>query len=347
MDGRHSEIPPPVPAQQSVAHFPIAAKRQWAAIMSPQCTNPAPRTPPPTSNLTPNRPTQRLPNNSHARPSQMQMWDFVTRIPPTTTAIEEVIPTPAPDLSQDIVHTPDLSHTPPEQQPEPFLPQPSFQQAIQHDSSNEPWGDYAYYNLPHNHFRILSKNVSTLISQNLDMLAIATKLKSCNASAFLVQETNTPWTPPNLQSIRSQCQQVHCHLKMATSSSTDSAKGHYQPGGTLTVALGKWASQVIQWGSNEPLGRWSYLELVGQHGMCLILVSAYRVCPQQFDATTTTVTTQQTRILLQQGVRHPNPCKQFITDLVTQITAWCQQNKEVLIGLDANERIDDPHSKIM
>jgi len=81
--------------------------------------------------------------------------------------------------------------------------------------------------------------------------------------------------------------------------------------------------------------------------MRLILVSAYRVCPQQFDATTIMVTAQQTRILLQQGVRHPNPCKQFITDLVTQITAWRQQNKEVLVGLDANERIDDPCSKIM
>jgi len=86
---------------------------------------------------------------------------------------------------------------------------------------------------------------------------------------------------------------------MATSSSTDSAKGQYQPGGTLTVALGKWASRVIQWGSDDPLGRWSYLELVGQHGMHLIIVSAYPVCPQQFDAMTNTVTAQQTRILLQ------------------------------------------------
>jgi len=134
---------------------------------------------------------------------------------------------------------------------------------------------------------------------------------------------------------------------MATSSSTDSARGHYQPGGTLTVALGKWASRVIQWGSDEPLGRWSYLELVGQHGMCLIVVSAYRVCPQQFDAMASTVTAQQTRILLQQGVPNPNLCQQFISDLTMQINSWRQQHKEVLVGLDANESVDDPRSKIM
>jgi len=132
---------------------------------------------------------------------------------------------------------------------------------------------------------------------------------------------------------------------MATSSSTDSAKGTHQPGGTLTLALGKWASRIIKWGSDEPLGWWSYLELVGQHRMRIMVVSAYRVCPQQFDATTTTITAQQTQILLQQGVTNLNPRVQFISDLIQQITTWHQQNKEVLIGMDTNENIDDPDPK--
>jgi len=86
------------------------------------------------------------------------------------------------------------------------------------------------------------------------MVAIATELQQCDASIFLAQETNTPWTPQNLSTVQSQCQQVYCHQKMATSSSTDSAKGTHQPGGTLTLALAKWASHVIQWGSDDPLG---------------------------------------------------------------------------------------------
>ncbi len=77
-----------------------------------------------------------------------------------------------------------------------------------------------------------------------------------------------------------------------------------------------------------------------------MVVSAYRPCPQQFDATANTVTAQQTRLLLQQGVTNPNPRQQFIEDLIKQVKEWRQQHKEVLIGMDANESLNDPHSKI-
>jgi len=244
------------------------------------------------------------------------------------------------------VDTP-INNTPLEQQPEPPPPPINFQNTINLDRSNEPWGDFEQYRKPHGWFRILSKNVSTLNSQNLDMLAIATELHECDASVFLAQETNIPWTPHNLLTIRSQCHQVHRHQKLATSSSTDSAKGHFQPGGMLTLAVGKWASHMIQSGTDDPLGRWSYLELVGQNNMRLIVVSAYRVCPQQFDAATTTVTAQQTRLLLQNGVKNPKPRNQFITDLIKQVQIWRQQSKEVLIGMDANKSVEDPNSKIM
>jgi len=189
------------------------------------------------------------------------MWDFVTRHPTNgTLAQEEAPPRNNPGPSQANAVANDITNTPHNQNPElPPPPMPSLQWTLNGDVTNAPWGDYTQYNRPHEGFRILSKNVSTLNSQNLDMLAIAMELPTCNASVFLAQETNTPWTPPNLQTIRSQCQQVYRHLKMATSSSMDSAKGHYQLGGTLTVALGKWARRVIQWGSDEPLGLGHFL----------------------------------------------------------------------------------------
>jgi len=114
----------------------------------------------------------------------------------------------------------------------------------------------------------------------------------------------------------------------------------------MTVALGKWASRVISSGADGALGRWSYIEFVGKCDNCLIVVSAYQVCPQPFDAMSMTATAQQTRILLQQGIKQPNPRQQFVMDLITQICTWRTQNKEVLIGLDANENVDDPNSKI-
>jgi len=59
-----------------------------------------------------------------------------------------------------------------------------------------------------------------------------------------------------------------------------------------------------------------------------------------------TATAQQMRILLQQGIKQPNLQQQFLMDLIQQIWQWQTQYKEVLIGMDANENVDDPNSKI-
>jgi len=74
--------------------------------------------------------------------------------------------------------------------------------------------------------------------------------------------------------------------------------------------------------------------------MHLVVVSAYHICSQQFDATTITVTTQQTQLLLQQGATNPYPKTQFINDLITQIQQWRSKGIEVLIGMDANEDVE-------
>jgi len=86
--------------------------------------------------------------------------------------------------------------------------------------------------------------------------------------------------------------------------------------------------------------------MVGQHSKCAIIVSAYRVCKQDFDATTNTTTAQQFHLLQQNGATNPNPRQQFITDLIMQVKKWRQQGKEVLIGMDANEDVDNTKSHI-
>jgi len=126
------------------------------------------------------------------------------------------------------------------------------------------------------------------------MTTIATKLHTMNTSIFLAQETNTVWNPSTLQKLATQCHQVYHHKKIATSGSSEKCKGTFQPGGTMTLALGKWASHMIHQGCDKLLGHWSYLELVGQHEKCIIIISAYCVCAQEFDATTNTATAQQT-----------------------------------------------------
>jgi len=178
------------------------------------------------------------------------------------------------------------------------------------------------------------------------MMAIATELHTQTLSVFLAQETNTPWKLAPLHAIQTQCRRIYRHSKIATSYSKDSTDNTYQPGGTLTLALRKWASRVVSHGTDKLLGRWSYLEFGGKHGMHLFIASAYCVCNQPFDATTITSTAQQTHLLLQQGVPNPDPKTQFITDLISQVQQWRASGAEVLIGMDANEDVDNPHSKI-
>jgi len=137
------------------------------------------------------------------------------------------------------------------------------QPSTNHITDNIPWGNATQLEWPHKHFRVISKNVGTLNTTPLDMLAIATGLQELNASIFLAQETNTPWNPKNLQHAAQQCHQVYTNKKIATSSSQEKCEGTYQPGGTMTLALGKWASQVIDQGRDKQLGHWLHLELVG------------------------------------------------------------------------------------
>jgi len=111
-----------------------------------------------------------------------------------------------------------------------------------------------YLEQPHENFRLISKNIGTLNATSLDMLAIATGLHELHASMFLGQETNTPWNPKNLQNVAHQCHQVYTNKKIATSSSEEKCDGTYQPGGTMTLALGKWASRVIDQGRDKHLG---------------------------------------------------------------------------------------------
>jgi len=92
--------------------------------------------------------------------------------------------------------------------------------------------------------------------QSLNMKAIVVELYNVNASIFMAQETNTAWKLTTTMVIRTQCHWVQRHHKLAFSSSQDGNSATYQPGGTLMLALGQWASRIIGQGQDELLGRW-------------------------------------------------------------------------------------------
>jgi len=84
----------------------------------------------------------------------------------------------------------------------------------------------------------------------------------------------------------------------------------------------------------------------GENGKRLIIVSAYQVCHQKFDAASDTASAQQIRFLQANGTRDPKPRKTFLYNLIAQINNWQVQNKEVLLCVDTNDNVDDPKAKI-
>jgi len=169
---------------------------------------------------------------------------------------------------------------------------------------------------------------------------------SLSASVFTAQETNIHWNEETSSHLRTQCRRITTQFRLATSTSTEKAPDWFKPGGTITMALNHCTGRVIHSGSDPLLGRWSYLEFIGKNNQHLIILSGYRVCNQQFDAASQTVTAQQIRLLQANGTPNPKPRTIFINDLLRLIQKWRHEGKEVIICIDANEPVDDPKSEI-
>jgi len=159
------------------------------------------------------------------------------------------------------------------------------------------------------------------------------------ADVVCIQETNTNWTTPAiLTASKVFNNSTYRASKVAVSASKDSTDKNYQPGGTLTAALGRWTARVTGTGSDHSgLGQWSYIEMQGPNHIKYIIASGYKVGPKPPQLGANTVYDQQYRLLLAQGPSQPKPRQQFIDDFIKQVKTWRQQHIKVMICLDANE----------
>ncbi len=305
--------------------------------------------------------TRRRSRNAMTQPSrttQHTLWDYVHTILPTN----HPAPAPPPPNTEATMNNaaPDEIATPPStpvprtipdsqndpQQPLPATPPNTIQQQLQSDKSNRPWGDTALFEKSTHSFRVVSKNTSTLNPHKLDMLAITEELMSKGVSVFAAQETNINWNKDTTPMILAQARRTTPHIALTTSTSCEQTENWYKPGGTMVLAINHCTSRLIDRGTDNSLGRWSYLEFVGKLNKRVIIVSAYQVCNQKFDATSDTASAQQIRILQANGVPSPDPRKIFLADLIEQINLWRSMQKEVLLCMDTNDNVDDPKAKI-
>eukprot|EP00957_Ditylum_brightwellii_P113384 8645749-Ditylum_brightwellii.AAC.1 len=153
-------------------------------------------------------------------------------------------------------------------------------------------------------------------------------------------ETNIPWTLQDIHTARIKARmEFHKKTKIITLASNDPLIGGQQPGGTMSVIRGRHMEHVLDAKEDvDGLGRWGWFCLEGRR-MNLYVATAYRVQQKDSDVTST-VCTQQKKLLRQKGMNSPNPWQQWIKDFTSQIKKW-KQDGEVLIMADVNSLLGD------
>jgi len=296
-----------------------------------------------------------LPCSTRVQQKQMTLWGFMQNHLPQPAL--NLLPEPStPNNNTQLLHL--QNNTPPAtlmpnnvqlsvnmtpKQPEPAIPTPPHQSFLFHEHYNEPWGDIWSIRQPTQCFCVLSKNTGTINLNNLDMMAITSKLLSLGASIFAAQVTNVHWDLATTYQLYTQCQHIASQIQTVTSWSQEPSPEWYKPGGMMLLALDSWTSRIVKWGSDAPLGHWSYIKFMGQHNKCLIVVSAYHVCNQKFNAAANTTSAQQIQ-LLQANQWHCGPQNSdiFLTNIIHQIHQWCHNQKEIILCMDTNNPVNDP-----
>jgi len=158
------------------------------------------------------------------------------------------------------------------------------------------------------------------------------------ADAIALQETNVVWNI-HKQKVQQVLRKPTRHVIIATSSSTEISTKSHQCGGTLQALVGSWVSHVAQANKDlSGLGQWSYLKLQSRDNKHFILLSGYHICKNQtVNMGLNNTFNQQYQLLHQQGNQNPDPCTQFLGELISQINTWQGQKKAVLLCIDAND----------
>jgi len=118
----------------------------------------------------------------------------------------------------------------------------------------------------------------------------------------------------------------------------------YQPGGVAQLTLKPIQPRVQEVGSDK-LGRWTWQAIRLNGERLLIVMTAYRTCPEPSRTSAqTTAWHQQYRALKKQNIPNPDLRKQFYTDLTRFIRQQTNKGHLIILGMDANTAHDDDNA---
>ena len=109
---------------------------------------------------------------------------------------------------------------------------------------------------------------------------------------------------------------------------------------------GKWSGRVVKTG-DDPMGRWSWMDLQGRAGRIIRVISSYRVSqgnPKYVGDLT--ACKQQYWSYVKKGIKDPNPRELLLQELSKFVNKWTNLSKQhlVIIMMDSNEKLEDGNS---
>ena len=111
-----------------------------------------------------------------------------------------------------------------------------------------------------------------------------------------------------------------------------------KPGGALIYSTEKVVGKILERGTDPwKYGRWSYVKYGGKSGRSVLVIGGYRVGHRSGSAGASTAWFQQ-KVLLTKDKRAIEPEEAFIQDMEEWIQLQQNENTEILLLLDANER---------
>jgi hypothetical protein len=167
-------------------------------------------------------------------------------------------------------------------------------------------------------------------------------LRRLQARGVSLIKTNVEWKKYNYRANTEKLLRKTCgSTKIAYSTSDEHVEeSHYKPGGTVTAALGHWASRVL-WSGKDPTGcgRWSYICL-GKKDKMFAIVSVYRVGHNHNTGDATELQQYRTQYANETAKVEINPHKQTMINLVYFTEELKIDGFEVAVFIDANETLE-------
>ena len=227
-----------------------------------------------------------------------------------TTAIRTATATHANSTMTGQAHAYLLPHTP----PPTHLPQHNTNITFG-DSINQP---------PLSACRILFQNINGMQEKAHD---IGARAKELHIDIIGLVETNTDWAWKDIKATTTNIlRRYFPRTTFAQSSSAIQFQSPFQPGGTMTIAGGKWGTRSNPSSDPRAMGRWSAITIIGRLERRVTIFSVYRVCDQRFASSGIKTAFRQQFLMAADLAIYPNePRKLLLKDLGNAISHFREQ----------------------